>query len=379
MLNPHWDEMPRAFGNPGQFIVYDYGYLQQLIKENNGINPVYISHNSYPHIDRLGEPLDVNVTKIIKDLDNEEKPENALLDLRKLVRHAIKNNIPHGGNFSGGKGYHFHHFLKPETYDVSQDLEEAIRAVQLWWQGLGRWDGKHYATELRNDDEKVIGDWRRLIRVWGSQYAKFDQSTRTSTPKDTHCIPLTDEMILEWNHEQIVEFSKKPRRVKMDYSGDEFTLKEFIKNFSVKRPEHKMAKMNFGDGRIIDFTDREDEVIRKMFVEDCLYNQMMSDNPTHSARFAIAVYCKEVLGMGQEQIFNLFKSRNWVDSHREKVCIYQIKHIFKKGYTRSKDRRKMCQWLARRDLCVGDRCRFYKKYVEPWIKDGDYWESEMNE
>lgn len=367
MISPMWGAMPRAFGNPGQFMVYDKDYLQQLINEHNGTSPIYISHNSFPKIDRFGTPETVLVSKVLKDLDNETKPENALLDLRTLVRFARRENIPHCGAFSGSKGFHFYHLLEPEEYDANRDLEEAIRAVQLWWRGVGKWDGERYEKILRNDDEAVIGDWRRLIRVWGSQYAKFDPKTRTSTPKETHCIPLSDEMILKWTMPEIIEFSKNPKKVDLDYSGDEYTLKEFIKKFDVKRPKHDTPNYNIEyEGKIVDFTDKHDMLMRKLFKDDCLYNQIMTDNPTHIARFAIAVYCKEALRMGKQQIFNLFQSRRWIDGHNTDVCRYQINQIFKKGYTRPHKRLKFCMWMRRKNLCVGDRCKHFKNYVKAW-------------
>ena len=62
-----------------------------------------------------------------------------------------------------------------------------------------------------------------------------------------------------------------------------------------------------------------------------------------------------------------------MDSHKENVCRVQLKQIYRKNYTRSKDRRKMCQWLVRNNMCVGDRCRFYNEFVEPWINDKEIW------
>jgi len=347
-------------------MVYDTEYLQQLINENNGSSPIYISHNSFPKIDRFGSPETVLVDKVLKDIDNEKKPENALLDLRKLVRHARKHNIPHCKTFSGSKGFHFFHLFKPEEYDANRHLEDAIRAVQLWWRGLGKWEKDRYATELRNDDPAVIGDWRRLIRVWGSRYAKFNPATRTSTPKDTHCIPLTDEMVFDWSMPDIIEYSKNPTKVELDYSGDAYTLKEFIKKFNVKRPKYDTAEYNVGEGKIVDFTDKHDTVMRKMFPDDCLYNQIMSDNPDHMARFALVVYCREALKMSKEQVFNLFYSRNWVDRHNTQVNKYQIGHIYKKGYERQKTRLKFCMWMRRKNLCVGERCKHFKNYVKNW-------------
>jgi len=369
LISPMWGDTPRAFGNPGQFLVYDIDYLRQLIDENNGNCPIYISHNSFPKIDRFGSPETVMVSKVLKDLDNEKKPENALLDLRLLVRFAQKHNIPHCGSFSGSKGFHFFHLLEPEEYPADRNLEEAVRAVQLWWRGLGKWDGKKYDNLLRTDDDQVVGDWRRLIRVWGSKYSKYNPKTRTSTPKDTHCIPLTDDMILNMSMPDIIEFSKTPTPVQLDYSGDAYTLQEFIKAFDIKKPEYDTPMYNIGNGKIVDFTDREDKIMRKMFPDDCLYNQIMSDNPTHMGRFALVVYCKETLAMSEGQVFNLFQSRKWVDNHNKNVCEYQINQIYRKNYGRPKNRLKFCMWMRRRSLCVGNKCDKFDNYVKHWEKE----------
>ena len=64
--------------------------------------------------------------------------------------------------------------------------------------------------------------------------------------------------------------------------------------------------------------------------------------------------------MSPEQVFDLFQSRNWVDKHNTSTCEYQIKHIYKKGYKRPKNRTKLCEWLRKNNICVGEICKFFK-------------------
>jgi hypothetical protein len=360
----YWNEVPRAFGNPLQEMVYDSAFLKFMIDDNNGKNPVYISHNSFPQVDRFGSPITVRVSKIFKDLDNEKKPENSLLDARLLARKAIDEDIPFAVAFSGSKGFHFYHLLSPEEYPANSDLENAIRAVQLWWRGLGEWDDKKrvYKKHIRNDDERVIGDWRRLCKVWGSQYAKYDQNARKVIMKKTHCIPLTHEMLFDWTFPEIVNFSKNyTKKYKIDFVGTkEQTLKEFMDEYDIKHPKYDIANVKYST-KTIDFTNIHNEAMKKMFVDPCLYNQMLSDNPTHNARFAIVVYLKDVLKMSQGQVFDLFQSRNWVDKHNTDVCNYQINQIFGRDYHRPKRREKICEWLSRKGLCIGDSCEIYRR------------------
>lgn len=356
----NWLTTPRSFGNPKQTMTYHETYLIQLIKENNGTNPVFVSHNRFPEVDRFDNPISVEISRIFKDLDNERKPENALLDLRLLVRHAEENNIPYEASYSGSKGFHFFHITKPTTHKISPTLESAIRSVQLWWCALGEYNDGSYVTKLRCDDEHIYGDWRRLVRLPGSIYAKWIPEEQVAKTNGRHCISMTREMIFDWNMDEIIEKSKMPFFIQPKEYPNALTLKEFIKKFDVKESVY-FAKNGGTNLTFAEKTKGYDKVLQKQFPEACLYNALISDNPVHKARFAITVYCKDVLGFTEDQVFELMQSRKWVDNHNKKTCMDQINHIYRRNYHRAKEQNKRCEWFKNNGMCIGEGCPYFRR------------------
>ena len=338
-------------------MIYGRKLLIQLIKENNGTLPVFVSHNRFPEVDRYDNPIAVEMSRIFKDLDNERKPENALLDLRKLARFAEELDIPYEASYSGSKGFHFFHMLKPWTYKVSPKLESAIRSVQLWWCALGEYEDGAYVKKLRCDDEHIYGDWRRLVRMPGSVYAKWIPEKEEAKLNGRHCISMTREMIFDWNMDEIIERSKNPYFLKPK-KYESLTLKQFIKEYDIKESLY-LAKST---GTNLTFAEKSkgyDKVLQKQFPEPCLYNALISDNPPHIARFAITVYCKDVLKFTEDQVFELMQSRRWADNHNKKTCREQINHIYRRDYRRAKEQKKRCQWFKDNGMCVGEGCKYF--------------------
>lgn len=356
-----WMATPRSFGNPKQTMIYGKKYLIQLINENNGTLPVFVSHNRFPDVDRNDNPISVEMARIFKDLDNERKPENALLDLRKLARFAEELNIPYEASYSGSKGFHFFHMLRPWSYKVSPKLDSAIRSVQLWWCALGEYENGAYVKKLRCDDEHIYGDWRRLVRMPGSVYAKWIPERNEAKTNGRHCISMTREMIFDWNMDDIVEKAKEPFFLKPKRYDNALTLKQFIQEYDIKESvyfaEQSRIKLSFAEK-----SSGYDKVLQKQFSEPCLYNALISDNPPHTARFAITVYCKDVLKFTENQVFELMQNRMWADNHNKKTCKEQIDHIYRKDYHMAKQQHKRCVWYKSNGMCIGEGCKHYRKY-----------------
>lgn len=345
----YWRELPRSFGTPFQRMVFTDEQLTQYLKVFNGTDICFISHNSYPDFDKNGTPETVNVTKCFIDIDNKDKPENALLDARNLLRWSISHDIPCSIAFSGQKGFHYYLLLKPEKYKLNSSLSNALYSIQKFLCDKAK---------TRFHDVKVWGDPKRLCRVWYTQYVTITEGQQMRT--DTFCCPLSPEMVLTMGINEIIEYSKNPKHIEFpqDFAGYYLTLREFIKTFKV--PYEKIA---VGDERgyvketmLKDYKKPDDEYIIELIPRMCVHSQLISDNPVHDARFCAVVRLKS-LGWSFEQIFNFLMSMNWIDSHNIGAMRYQIKHIFKKRnppyYHPS------CGTIKKKGFCVGKKCPRY--------------------
>jgi len=369
-LGLYWDEVPRMFGNPEQTLVFDRGYLTQLIKQNNGKYPCFITHNSF-RVSKFGFPSEIHLSKIFLDMDSERKPENSLLDARRLCRFANELKHPIAFAYSAGKGFHSYPLFEPEYYNVGSSLKDAIRAVQLFFIGLGQEDkdNQEYEMKLRTADPKILGDERRLCRVWMTKYVSGRKKENGEFKKlPNYCCPLTSDMILNWSMKQIREYSLNPGKVKYDWSEFKpITLREFIKKYNIKKPSSYILKPESGnDGKITEFKGVAGDFILRLFPDrPCIAEAICQENPSHEARFAAVTYLRERLEMSQEQIFNLFQSRNWIDSEHTGVCRYQIDQIYRRGYKLMN-----CPKLRMKGLCIGfDKCEDIKsKMIPGYIK-----------
>lgn len=367
-LGFYWDEVPRCFGNPEQVMVFDKDYLHYLIKQNNGIRPCFITHNSFK-LSKFGFPEEIKVSKIFAgDLDNKSKPENALLDARKMCRFAIDKNLPVAFSFSAGKGYHAYLLVEPEHYKINPNLKDAIRAVQCYMRGLGDWDSKNqeYINKLRTHDQRIIGDERRLCRVWMTKYVSGKKFKGEFIKNSNYCCPLTNEMILNCSHDEIVEYSKHPKQIKYDWSGYEcLTLKDIISKYDIKKPISYMNKPeNSNDGRILEFTGAADEFIMNLFPNfPCIAEAICKENPPHESRFASVCYLHMTLKWSETEILNLFRSRKWID-FKDSSTKYYIHHAITKNYNSPS-----CEWLRKNGMCLGiSKCDDLKHKINPNYK-----------
>ena len=130
--------VPRAFGNPRQYIaedgnpvVYDKKILVDLINKNNGINDVFVSANRFlSFVNR--KPFQIEISKIFLDFDSKNDPPiDALEDVRKVIDYYDEIGIPYLPVHSGRKGFHVYVPLKPKVYTNGQWLKDVVRACMM--------------------------------------------------------------------------------------------------------------------------------------------------------------------------------------------------------------------------------------------------------
>jgi len=351
MIDTFWNETPRAVGSPFQKIVWSKDELDKFINDSNGQTICFTSHNSYPKVERaFGTPLTTNVSKIFIDLDDEKKPENALLDCRYLVKWAQKEGLPFASAFSGGKGFHFYILLEPQIYNINTGLGEYFRNIQQW---------VTTKLKLRTADKRIFGDSKRLCRMWYTQYAKTEKKTRKIIMGDTKCVPLTPGQILHWSINDIIEYSIEPEKIQEEFQPaysekTELKLHEFAKTFDIKI-ETVSQRQYVREEEQSKYVKPSNDYIKNLFPRKCMHNELLKDNPNHDARFAAVVHLKS-LGFTPGKIYKLFLSLNWIDIGNTETMRYQVNHIYNRV---PEYKLPTCYWIKKKGFCVGKECEKY--------------------
>ncbi len=347
-----WEDVPRAVGNPLQYIVHSAEEYHEFIKANNGTGICFTSHNSYPVIGQTGIPLSVYAKKVFFDFDSKSKPENALLDLRKFVMWARENSLPIATSYSGSKGFHGYLLLKPIKIEMNRAYSNYLRSLHTTIVST---------LKLRTADPKIFGDPRRLCRIWYSKYATLIKGTRKTQVGERYCSPLTEDMVLEMDIDSILEYALKPRNIdaKLITEGREFhTFPEIIKKIGIK-PMDFFSDPGSGlkPGELIQYVAPDNELIKNLFPLPCMQMQMSSQNPVHLGRFAGVVHLKEI-GYDVKRIYDFFMSLGWVDARHGDMMWYQINHIFHKN---PPYKFPTCRAIKQAGFCVGKTCDLYKE------------------
>lgn len=336
-----WVDLPRSFGTPYQTIVSDIDTLDKLIKEQNGKTPVFISHNRFGVVKDCN-PVTIEVSKLFADLDSEDKPENALLDVRMLAQWCDKENLPWIAVYSGGKGFHFYLLFKPIMVYYSDNLCVLYRNILDW-----------LTKELELRTICFHGSSpRRLCRVWYTLHV-----TETQPSNGRYCYPLKPEWVTQKSIVEIEQMSYNPPAIDpVNFDGKQsLTIFEFCATYGITEtpitPTSDIVK-----SKICEFKGVTDKFILSLFPNKlCLQQAILSPNPKHPARFAITVWLKQ-LGYTEDWIFQFFQDRNYIDKHRIEACTYQIHHIFNKSPAYHFP---SCKTLISQGLCVGKACNRY--------------------
>ena len=337
-------EVPRSFGNPRQFIdpktnnpvVYDKDQLIKLIKENNGKNDCFISHQRFlSFLDR--RPFEVEISKLFFDFDDTDPSLiNAFSDLKKVMKFFNKNNIPYLPVFSGLKGMHLYVPLNPTNHINSSYLKKMYRSIML-----------HLKNELRlSTIDPSVATPTKLSRVWYSIHPKSKK----------FCCPLPKD-IIDKGIDAIFKYSmEKPKPWHTDILKDKnfFTIEEYINFFNIDLKDEKQGIEFATIGE--KYTNPNNEYLRELLLFPCLYNSILDiDNAVHYARFICCLHLKRI-GCDPAWVFRFFKSRQYMDTEFEETCKYQINTIFGSNYTFPS-----CQKIKENGLCIGPTCKYYRK------------------
>jgi hypothetical protein len=317
-------------GDPLQTAVYDEKEFAKWFMCNNGKRICFVSHNSYPKVNKNYNPpnvLEVRVSNMFIDFDDKDKVENAQLDAIKLIKFCQENKLPFLDSFSGSKG--FHHFirLKPANFVYDEELKIKTRAFHNWLKDK---------LELRTMDDKCK-EPRRLCRIPYSRYAKMGKQ-KDYVIGDTYCHPIRSEDIMDKEITEIQLQSRNPEFFIPTIEEGRFDLNEIIEHFDIDVVEYSADK-TIVDGERVSTSrlyeevppDDFNELVKSLIPRMCVHNDLFSRNPTHATRRMAVIQLKEI-GYSFSQVVSLFeemsKKFGWVDRMFQGRRIYQIKHIY---------------------------------------------------
>jgi len=324
----------------------------------------------------------VVVDKIYMDFDDEDAPEHALTDVRKLIRWARSENYQVEGVYTGGKGYHGYIILAPTFYNVNDYEDEyklkcKLRAVANWisaqgwlwrYNGDGSPDreyGEKHVKPLRTADDQVKGDYRRFTRVPGYRYVKYKQ--QQYIPKDTYCQVVPNDILLSESHGRIAERcsvynSYKPtirEGVRLP------TLEEFLEENKIRVEDwlgyygsHGAAQFTEYEGQ---YTHPNAEIVKGIFPKPCIHQDLLgSEEPRHITRFYVAVMLLNFYQWHPKEVIEFFRNLNLSDFSEEETTV-QVYHIASRmpPYLRPS-----CSRIKQFGLCVGSSCEDYRKTYE---------------
>lgn len=338
--------VPRAFGNPRQYIakdgnpvVYDKKILIDLINKNNKINDVFVSANRFlSFIDR--KPFQIEMSKIFLDFDGKMNPPiDALKDMRKVTDYYDEVGIPYLPVYSGCKGFHVYVPLKPKVYTNGRWLKDVVRSCML-----------QLKRELGIETiDPAVATPTKLCRVLYSTHPKTGRI----------CQPLPKYEIIE------SRFFNRPIEKLINYNLIDslenkryLTLEEYIDYLDID-PEEEIIKLRESFAlkvEQINYGNPDDQFLQEVLHYPCLINAIIGvENATHFARFMCCIHLKR-LGYDPLWVFKFFKQRLYFDHMNEEECRYQINNIFQNDYIFPS-----CRRIQEEGMCIGAACPYYKK------------------
>ena len=336
-------DVPRAFGNPRQFIdpkttnpvVYDKDKLIRLINENNdGKHDVFTSHQRFlSFLDR--KPFEIEISKLFFDFDGKQNPPvDAFEDLKKVMEFYDKHNIPYLPVYSGMKGFHLYIPLNTTTHINGTYLKKMYRSIMI-----------HLKEKLGlTTIDPSVASATKLRRCF---YTKHPKSGR-------YCCPLK-RSLFDQGLDEIIKYSLSPTKWYEDILVDKeyLTIEEYIKFFDIDLKDEKAGIVFATTSE--KYNDPNNEYLRELLHYPCLVNSILDiDNAIHFARFMCCLHLKHI-GCDPAWVFRFFKQRQYMDVEFENECRYQINSIFGQNFTFP-----ACKKIQQNGLCVGSGCKYYR-------------------
>lgn len=308
-------EAPRWFGCPTQQYVTRREGVVSLIKQVSGSAPCYVSEYVFPTETTL------RFDRVFMDFDSKDSLKGPYYDCCKMKKFCESLGLPYVIVFSGGKGFHFHFFIKTTNVSLSElwSLHTAL------------------AEELRllTPDHHCFGNLRQIVRVPTSLYIN-----KNGERNGRYCYYLTPRQF-DKGIQHAVKLSKEPgilpEKEKSSVSFDEVTEK--LSSYKALLFGTSNHQLNVGISRT-----REKISSVNVVAPACLRIGIQEWNPTHDTRFETTCWLK-FIGFTDAAITNFYSTLKWRD-FEENCTRYQIRRI--------RSRFPLCYKL--KDLTKGKYC-----------------------
>jgi len=294
-----FSELPRWIGFPNQIYVTSEFARDNLINKFNGKTPCFLSTFVFP------SKQEMIVDRATFDIDSKLSLRIPYKDTKKLKYFAEKNEIPYRIVFSGGKGFHFYIFFKPEK--GNDEIKTKLYSLQ---------DSLVKALNIEAIDYPTIGRLRWLIRIPTTVYVNGNMQTNGN-----YCrwIPKDDfELGLKHILEIVKTPGKLPKKPEPKHTLNEIC--ELIPNYTEKQQFNGLqTDFDLTQGGILTPT------LEALGVP-CLQRQITSNEPSELVRMETTCFLK-FLGYRDISIIGFFKSLKWRDWNLQKTeyKVHQMK------------------------------------------------------
>lgn len=357
----------------GQHMCPDMDTFNSIIEKYNGKANIYTSHSSYPGSadKRVDQAPEVLISKLFIDLDHRTKVENSHEDAHRLRDWCHEEQLCQRISFSGKKGFQGLVRLKGHNNNISNTLTDGYRAIVSYFRE---------EVGLRTIDTHCA-EPRRVMRIINTSHHHQKKRGSRWESTGTWCRPLSDKD-LERDIDEILQLATTQGDVQPWSGGTSVpSFTEFMERFDIKPEEYHQRRLNNPSAYTIDYpTEKSNQLtmLRLRYPDPCVHLSLhYRRNPPHMARFAACVQDRLLhdmtprfewdgkmihLAPSPQSVNEFYENQKYSDFKHRGTRIAQINHIFGK---RIPYKYPTCASLFDANICVGDRCPKFKRFLNP--------------
>lgn len=234
----------------------------EFISAQNGKTNLYTTVYDFADFSNSAKVEDSIIRdRIFLDFDaHEDSLDMAFRDVRYIMEHFVVSNDYKHTLFFSGRGFHL--FLFGEETDDMRNIQQLFREIKsILVEKFG---------EVTIDDR--VGQATRLRRIPNT--ANLASGDENNNPY--FCIPLTYDDLTSTT--SILEMAKEPRKLSFEIQG----------NNLVVFPEMPPLEEIQGEVNV-------PEIVGNLPILPCLYNAIMTENPSHMARAYLVSWYRDLL------------------------------------------------------------------------------------
>lgn len=364
----------RFVGNPHQKLISNTQELNNFIATNNGINPCFITLNSFTNqftvVRTIFNDFDAEFTlkcnkcgTQIKESHNlfcgcgnrisftPESPESKLQKVYAKIRQAqqlyqtyLDYDLTPVAHFTAYKGCHVFPLFKPEMVTDSTLITNLFyyftqHAKTYHEQDIKDIDGTVKKFKIPFQDTVVSSDLRRLCRIPGTQ----------RTENKLYCTAVKD--FTSYEPEEIYAMASKPTS-SIEVPAPKYKMSEFeFEPVDVTKFKPNTISSSMVDSTFKSLSDDVKQELHDMIPQYCIRTYLTTIEPLHSVRYNAVVHLRNI-GYSPAGIVDLLSRLGWRD-YSETVTSYQVDNIYHNPY-----RKLSLGKMKYMGLCDRTRCNF---------------------